>query len=132
MEVAGHNFALFSIFICCLIFRISAETLYVSHYSGTVSQLTLTAGQYGNYSLALQSSLTACGSMPSWLTLDSASKTLYCSDETLYGTPSLTSFAVDTSGAIKQSVKVTSVTGGGVNNAVYNTTSGKEFLAIAH
>ncbi|MCJ1443808.1 MAG: hypothetical protein MMC23_004308 [Stictis urceolatum] len=98
--------------------------LYATAYDGTVSAMSLTDGGNGNYSFEKNSSLTACGSSPSWLTY--TPDLLYCSDE---GSPgSLSTFTFDSAGKLTEAAKV-STTGGDVSNALYG--DGK-YIAIAH
>lgn len=107
-----------------------AENLYASHYSGTISYLTL-AESAGSYSLTQTSSIQGCGALPSWLTYNAAQSMLYCSDETMYGSASLSAFSAASNGALTQTAKV-STQPGGVANVLYGGTDGAGFIAIAH
>ncbi|KAF9885223.1 hypothetical protein FE257_000583 [Aspergillus nanangensis] len=113
-----------------LLFSLSAATnLYATHYSGTVYSLSLTDG--GELSIA--SSLKTCGDLPSWLTLDAKSRTLYCSDETGDATTpgSLTSLSVAEDGTLTE-IASTTAPGSGVNSVIYEGDNGDQYLAIAH
>jgi 6-phosphogluconolactonase (cycloisomerase 2 family) len=111
----------------------SAENLFVSHYDGHVFSLDLDTDAS---SLTLTQSLLACGGMPSWLTFDAGTRTLYCVDESgtsaNVGNGSLSSFHVSPGGALQ--VEVANVTNlpGGVASVIYEGLGGKKYMAIAH
>ncbi|EED23491.1 conserved hypothetical protein [Talaromyces stipitatus ATCC 10500] len=114
-----------------------AKTLYVSHYDGHVYTLTYnTTDPNPETSLTLASTLTACGSMPSWLELDADAYLLYCIDETgtsqTSGNGSLTSF--DISDVSRPAVvSETGTLAGGVASVIYEAgEEGEKFIAIAH
>jgi 6-phosphogluconolactonase (cycloisomerase 2 family) len=101
--------------------------LYATHYSGTVTVLSLS----GN-SLTVVSSTKTCGTQPSWLTLDSASRTLYCLDEFNYGAGgTLSTYSASSSGTLTQTAKI-NIPGNGVHSTLYGGSDGKSFQAIAH
>jgi 6-phosphogluconolactonase (cycloisomerase 2 family) len=85
--------------------------------------------------LTLTETLQACGGMPSWLTIDDATSTLYCVDESgtsaNVGNGSLSSFAVHADGSLKEKVKVTTLPAG-VASVIYEGDAEKKYLAIAH
>ncbi|KAK2753451.1 hypothetical protein FQN54_007841 [Arachnomyces sp. PD_36] len=95
----------------------NAANLYVSHTGGNVTTLSLTSSDDETYTLETASSLKTCGGSPSWLTLDQASGTLYCTDETL-PKGSLTALETSPEGILTEVVNVPSV-GGGVHNVLY-------------
>ncbi|EAW11247.1 lactonase family protein [Aspergillus clavatus NRRL 1] len=111
----------------------SAAHLYATHYSGSLSTLTLDRAANGSYALSIAASEVTCGGMPSWLTLDATTRTLYCSDETgdASTTGSLSTYTVGRDGALTQTAKVVDV-GGPVNSIVYEGVRGEKYLAIAH
>ena len=108
-------------------------TLYTTHYSGKLSTLTLSQHSPNDFSLDLTSSKRTCGSMPSWLTFDPSTRTLYCSDETggVKKDGSLTSLSVDQNYGLTVDAE-TSTPGGGVNSVLYEGGDGKKYIAIAH
>lgn len=109
----------------------SAETLFASHYSGQIYTLQLTNNSAGAYSLAVSSQITACGGLPSWLTYDATTRMLYCSDETMYGSGSISSLSADSSGKLTVTGKAQAPIGG-VANTLYGGSNGNSYVAIAH
>lgn len=103
-----------------------AATLYATHYSGTVNQLT-----FDGSNLTLTSSVKSGNSLPSWLTYDAASKMLYVPDEVYFGTGYLTSFSIGTGGAVAAAGKVAAPPGG-IASGLYGGSSGSAFIAVAH
>ena len=104
----------------------SAASLLVSHYNGNLYSLSLNGGK-----LSISSQVKACGGMPSWLELDSGSKTVYCTDESgATGGSTLTALSVSDSGAMKVSATAKSP-GGEVHAGLYGGSNGKGFLAVA-
>ncbi|KAJ5343919.1 hypothetical protein MYU51_002155 [Penicillium brevicompactum] len=103
--------------------------LWATHYNGNVYTLEL-----NNNDLTLKQTLKTCGAMPSWLTLDPKSRTVYCSNEdgttdaSTHG--SLTALHVAGNGQLHEGAVVETI-GGGVNSVIYEADKGK-FLAIAH
>jgi 6-phosphogluconolactonase (cycloisomerase 2 family) len=100
--------------------------IFVSHYSGTVSSLTLTETSGGGYNLATNKSVSI-GGQPSWLTWDSGSRTLYVSDEGNSGT-SVTAVSAAANGGMTQLGK-SPATAGAVANCQYG---GGAYLASVH
>ncbi|KAJ5375285.1 hypothetical protein N7517_007291 [Penicillium concentricum] len=88
--------------------------LWATHYNGNVYTLTLKDND-----LSVSQTLNTCGDMPSWLTLDAHTRTVYCSDETARRHAAR-------EGAVAKAV------GGGVNSVIYEAGAGKKFIAIAH
>lgn len=104
-----------------------AANIFVSHYSGTISTLNFNSDSDGTYSLTTNSSVTV-GGQPSWMTWDSATRTIYASDETTFGSGSLTAISASTNGGLEQLAKATA-SGGGVANVLYGN---DRYVAIAH
>ncbi|KAJ5822976.1 Cytochrome cd1-nitrite reductase-like C-terminal heme d1 [Penicillium robsamsonii] len=104
--------------------------LWATHYNGNVYTLTLKSND-----LSISQTLDTCGDMPSWLTLDAHTRTVYCSDETGTADPSthgsLTALHVNPDGTLREGA-VAKAVGGGVNSVIYEAGAGKKFLAIAH
>ncbi|CAI7637383.1 unnamed protein product [Penicillium glandicola] len=104
--------------------------LWATHYNGNVYTLTLK-----NNDLSISQTLNTCGDMPSWLTLDAHTRTVYCSDESgtadrsTYGT--LTALHASPNGTLYEGA-VAKTVGGGVNSVIYEAGAGRKFLAIAH
>jgi hypothetical protein len=109
----------------------SADTLLATHYSGFVYTLAYTppsstSNQHAN--LTIKSSINTCGKKPSWLTLDSASKAVYCMDEDSSGHNVLASFSITDSGATSLRASA-STTGGSVHGALYGGSGNKGYFA---
>ncbi|KAK5174263.1 uncharacterized protein LTR77_001343 [Saxophila tyrrhenica] len=106
-----------------------AANLYASTYDGTVNLLTF---DEKSHALSLTQSLKACGSMPSWLTWDSANRKLYCTDEDFYSsTASISSLSAASDMRLSVDAKATTPSGG-VANTLYGGSDGKSYIAIAH
>lgn len=103
--------------------------LYATHYTGTLSVLSLTI-QGSTSRLSVVSSKKTCGSQPSWLTLDSANRVLYCLDEADDGA-TLNAYAASSSGALTQSAKIR-IAGGAVHSTLYGGPDGRSFQVVAH
>ncbi|KFY90621.1 hypothetical protein V500_05085 [Pseudogymnoascus sp. VKM F-4518 (FW-2643)] len=103
--------------------------LYATHYTGTLSVLSLTT-QGSTSRLSVVSSKKTCGSQPSWLTLDSANRVLYCLDEADDGA-TLNAYAASPSGALTQSAQIR-IAGGAVHSTLYGGPDGRSFQAVAH
>ncbi|KAK9416589.1 putative 6-phosphogluconolactonase [Seiridium unicorne] len=111
-----------------------ADKLLVSHYTGQIYSLDLTVNG-GNGTLKSTSSASGCGKMPSWLTLDSESGTLYCFDESGAGQQGVsggvvTSYTVNTDGSLTQSGQA-NTSGGDVHGWYYGGADGRGFIATA-
>jgi len=103
-----------------------AASLLVSHYNGNLYSLTLNGGK-----LSVSSQVKACGGMPSWLLLNSETKTVYCTDESGANMgSSLTALSVSDTGALKVSATARAP-GGEVHCGFYGGSDGKGFLALA-
>lgn len=102
--------------------------LFASHFSGRVYSLTFDRDSEGNGTLAINSSASGCGNMPSWLTLDRTAGSLYCFDES-YGRGVVPSFSV--AGGALTSTGQASTGGNDVHGWLYGGTDGKGFVATA-
>lgn len=113
----------------CALPVVLGANLLVSHYNGNIYSLSLTTnGASGT--LAIKQTLKAGGSMPSWLTLDSANGIVYVTDESTYGSPVLTSISVSADGALKVLAAPKS-NGGELHSTLYGGSDGKGFIAAA-
>jgi hypothetical protein len=115
--------------VAYLVQVVLGSNLLVSHYNGNLYSLSLTtSGAAG--SLSIKQTLRAGGSMPSWLTLDSATGTLYITDESSWGNPVLTTVSVSTDGTLKTATTARS-NGGELHSTLYGGSDGKGFIAAA-
>ncbi|CZT04512.1 hypothetical protein WAI453_011540 [Rhynchosporium graminicola] len=107
---------------------VACANLFAAHYSGTINSLTFIPSSSGAASLTLNTSLTI-GGQPSWMTWDSASRTIYMPDESGSGRSSL-SFAVSAAkdGKLALLGKASGLPLVGVANVVY----GSGYIATAH
>lgn len=117
----------------CLPFFISlaaATNLYATHYNGYVYSLSLD----GENSLSVTSSSKTCGDAPSWLTFDSSTRTIYCSDHAGNASMNglLSSYSVNQDGGLTELASTVDV-GAAVHSIIYGGKHGREkYLAIAH
>lgn len=107
----------------------AATNLYATHYDGNIYTLSLDSGN----SLSITSSLKTCGDAPSWLTFDSSTHTLYCSDHSGNASinGSLSSYSVDRNGGLTEIAKTRDV-GAAVHSIIYGGKHGRKYLAVAH
>lgn len=108
----------------------STARLWATNYDGNVYRLDLKGT-----ALTLGQTLKTCGQMPSWLTLDSKEKTVYCHAEDGSADPpapgSVTALKIGDNGELKEAGKSDTI-GGSVNSAIYKGDGDKQYLAIAH
>jgi 6-phosphogluconolactonase (cycloisomerase 2 family) len=107
----------------------AATNLYATHYNGNIYTLSLDSRN----SLSITSSLKTCGDAPSWLTFDSSTRTLYCSDHSGNASTngSLSSYSVDKDGKLTELAKTSDV-GAAVHSIIYGGKHGAKYLAVAH
>jgi hypothetical protein len=109
----------------------ACQNLYVSHYSGYVATIALETTSSGAYTLTQKQTLQTCGGdprLPAWITLDSASRTIYCTDENWTGNGSLTTISAPPGGNLKELATVITPISG-VHNTLYGN---GRFVAVAH
>lgn len=110
--------------------RRTTSRLWATHYNGNVYSLA-----FNGKSLSLTDTAKTCGTMPSWLTFDRDTQTVYCSDEAGSADPSthgsLWAYHAGRDGSLQQYAKTDTV-GGGVNSVIYKNDQGDKYLAIAH
>jgi 6-phosphogluconolactonase (cycloisomerase 2 family) len=80
----------------------SAATLFAADSRGNVTTLSLTIGTGNDSSLVASHRTTDCATNPSWLTLDTPNRILYCIDRATNSVVngSLNSFSVGPDGAL--------------------------------
>ncbi|KAF7719047.1 Uncharacterized protein PECH_000229 [Penicillium ucsense] len=108
----------------------STSRLWATHYNGNLYSLA-----FDGKSLSLTDTTETCGTMPSWLTFDPETQTVYCSGEAGTTDPSthgsLWAYHAGRDGSLQQFAKTDTV-GGGVNSVIYEDDQGDKYLAIAH
>lgn len=123
--------AFLSSFFLLLPYLVTAEYLFVSHYTGYIYTLSLTEDGNSSYSLSTSSSIHGGGQQPSWLTWDAANRILYSADEVGVGNGSISSFLAAPDGTLTLTGKASAPVGA-VHNVLYGGTDGKGFIASAH
>lgn len=104
------------------------KQLFLSSYNGTVTTLAFTPGASRDDALKVIASTSACTPNPSWITLDTDRRLLYCTannGDTFTG--ALHSFSIEDDGSLKERSKVPAPFG-----AAYHTLyGGGNYLAAA-
>jgi 6-phosphogluconolactonase (cycloisomerase 2 family) len=104
-----------------------AANVYVTHYAGTLTTLKL-CNKNGVFSLNQTQEITV-GGLPSWTTWNSASRTLYFTNEADPGV--LTVYRADEAGQLTAIANATAFNGG-VSTVLYGGSDGKGYIATAH
>jgi hypothetical protein len=104
-----------------------AANIFVSHYTGTITNLNFDLESNGTYSLSTNNSIKI-GGQPSWMTWDASSRTIYASDESGFGSASITAVSAATNGGLSQLAKATAPLGA-VANVLYGNGG---YIASAH
>jgi 6-phosphogluconolactonase (cycloisomerase 2 family) len=99
--------------------------LIASHYSGQIYTLDFSGSK-----LTSQSKTDGCGRIPGWIDYYSDDKSLYCYDESWYGSGYIVSYNVSTDGTLKQFARAPT-TGNDVHGTLYGGSNGKGFVATA-
>ncbi|KAK2763248.1 hypothetical protein FQN54_009884 [Arachnomyces sp. PD_36] len=108
-----------------------SANLFVSHFMGEVSALALTSTDNTTYSLDISATSTDCGQIPSWLSIDVASSTLYCSDEWWNDDSTINALSFGPDGSFTEAAQTTAKSGS-VHNGLYTGADGAQFLANSH
>ena len=104
-------------------------TLLASHYTGGIHTLSLELGVDGaEASLTTTGSSRGCGQLPAWLQWDADTQTVYCVDESWFGSGMAASFSVAADGSLIQTGQTTT-SGASVHSALYGGEDGRGFLA---
>ena len=112
-----------------LLSRTQGTVLLASHYTGEIHTLSLELGADGaEASLTTTGSATGCGQLPAWLQWDADTQSVYCIDESWYGSGMAASFSVAADGALTQTGQTTT-SGASVHSTLYGGEDGKGFLA---
>jgi hypothetical protein len=104
---------------------VQSVKLLASHYSGNIYTLDFTGNKLTN-----QAKATACGRVPGWIDYYPEDKTLYCYDESWYGSGNIVSYNVSTDATLKQFASAPT-TGNDVHGTLYGGPNGKSFVATA-
>ncbi|KAK8017815.1 isomerase YbhE [Apiospora rasikravindrae] len=108
-----------------------AAKLIASHFSGPVYtlDLSLTNATSGTLKVASQVN-NGCGRIPSWITIDKASNSVYCFDESWYGSGVLAQFAADDQAVLTPKASAPTL-GNTVFGALYGGDDDKSFVITA-
>ena len=104
-----------------------AAKLIASHFSGPIYTLDLTLTNATSGTLKVAGQTSGCGRIPSWLTVDKASNSVFCIDESWYGAGVLAQFAADADA--KLTLKASAPTSGNsVHGSLYGGNDNKSFV----
>ncbi|RYO79603.1 hypothetical protein DL764_010010 [Monosporascus ibericus] len=112
-----------------LLSQVHGAILLASHYTGEIHTLSLTT-EDAEADFAITSSASGCGILPAWLQWDSDTGTLYCIDESWFGSGVAASFSADADGRLTQTGRTTT-SGGSVHSTLYGGEDGRGFLATS-
>lgn len=111
----------------CLLSQVLGAKLLVTHFSGPLYTLDFNPS---SSSLKISSQASGCGQIPTWLTLDKESRTLYCFDESWYGSGVLSQYTVKSDSSVSL-VASASTPGNSVHGALYGGSNGKGFVVTS-
>ncbi|KAK8009704.1 glucosamine-6-phosphate isomerase [Apiospora arundinis] len=107
-----------------------AAKLIASHFSGPVYTLDFTPTNATSGTLKVDGQTNGCGRIPAWLTVDKATNSVYCFDESWYGSGVLAQFAADANA--KLTLKSSAPTlGNSVHGSLYGGSDDKSFVITA-
>ena len=124
-----HSTAKFAFAALGLAPTVLGAKLIASHYTGAVFTLDLKLDG-GVSTLSSQAKVDGCGQLPGWLEYYPEDKTLYCFDESWYGSGLIASYNVSDDGSLKLFGQ-TPTTGNDVHGLLYGGPKGKSFVATA-
>ncbi|PVI03899.1 putative isomerase YbhE [Periconia macrospinosa] len=101
--------------------------LLASHYTGQIYTLDFNAQAS---TLTSTGSVGGCGRLPGWLEYYSSDNTVYCFDESWFGSGFIASYNISSSGALTQ-FQQAPTTGNDVHGLLYGGADGKGFVATA-
>lgn len=107
-----------------------AAKLIASHFSGPVYTLDLTLTNATSGTLSVASQTTGCGRIPAWLHVDKASETVYCFDESWFGSGVLAQFKANKDARLTLAASAPTL-GNSVHGSLYGGTDGKGFVITA-
>lgn len=110
-----------------LLSRAHGAILLASHYTGEIHTLSLST-EDAEASFTVTSSTSGCGTLPAWLQWDAATETLYCVDESWYGSGMAATFSAGPDGTLTQTGQATT-SGASVHSTVFGGEDGRGFLA---
>ena len=115
--------------VLALLSQAQGAILLASHYTGEIHTLSLELGADGaGASLTTTGSATGCGQLPAWLEWDADTQSVYCIDESWFGSGMAASFSVAADGTLTQTGQTTTL-GASVHSTLFGGADGKGFLA---
>jgi hypothetical protein len=110
----------------CVLPAVLGQNLLVSHYNGNVYSVS-----FSGTALAIKSQIKAGGQMPSWLTLDAASGSVWVTDESTGGSnKQMYQLTVGSDLSLKSS-GTSKANGGELHSCLYGGSDGKGYIAAA-
>ncbi|KAF4945906.1 hypothetical protein FSARC_14323 [Fusarium sarcochroum] len=111
----------------------NAANLFVADPSGNLTTLSLTESGNG-YNFSIVSRTLDCGPNPSWLTLDSTNRILYCLDRgaSTSTSGSLNSFSIDTNGALTRVGRVDAPLSGVAGEVVVTPSGARGYVSASY
>ena len=107
-----------------------AAKLLVSHFSGPLYTLDLTLSSATSGSLKISSTAGGCGNIPTWLTLDKLTNTVWCFDEDWNGSGVISQYTINDAGVLTLTGSG-ATPGNSVYGALYGGPDGKGFVATS-
>lgn len=107
-----------------------AAKLIASHFSGPLYTLDLTLANATSGTLSVAGQVTGCGRIPAWLHVDKASKTVYCFDESWFGSGVLAQFSASEDASLTLAASAPTL-GNSVHGSLYGGADDKSFVITA-
>ena len=111
----------------CLLSQVLGAKLLVTHFSGPLYTLDFNANAK---SLKVSSQTKGCGQIPTWLHLDKDSRTVYCFDESWYGSGVLSQYTLKSDSSLSL-VASAATPGNSVHGSLYGGKDGKGFVVTS-
>jgi 6-phosphogluconolactonase (cycloisomerase 2 family) len=113
-----------------LLSEVLGAKLLVTHFSGPLYTLDLTLTNATSGTLKITSQASGCGQVPTWLYLDQSTRTVYCFDESWYGSGVISQYSVDANGTLTLTGSAPTP-GNSVHGSLYGGQDGKSFVVTS-
>lgn len=107
-----------------------AAKLIASHFSGPVYTLDLALASPTSGTLSVTGNVTGCGRIPAWLHVDKASETVYCFDESWFGSGVLAQYSAGADARLTLAASAPTL-GNSVYGSLYGGADDKSFVITA-